>query len=389
MKILTISPRIPSDGKKGDQVLSFHRLAYLARNHQIRLICYGDIEKDLEAKLKLESLGISVSLIPWKRSVAIVNTLLSIFRRETPIQCAVYSSQSFKDFFDKTLYEFEPDIVYAVTIRSLENVRAYSGPMIVDLIDSMGLNFSRRIRNAGGLKKFMLQIECRRVKAFETNVAESANLSFVVSSIDKEAIGNDKINVIPLGIDIQQFTRNPSKHVDPVIIFTGNMNYKPNVDAVLWFHEHCWDKLKMALPRCSWVIAGSNPTAEVVALSSDSGITVTGRVKSLATLINAADVSIAPMQSGSGMQFKILEAMACGVPVVATTLGFGDIKAQAGRDIFLADTPDKFIEFVLSLLQSRELRFNIGNAGWEYVNLHHTWNSINQQFETQLIRSLS
>lgn len=389
MKILAISPRIPEDGKKGYQVLSFHRLAYLARKHQIKLFCFGDVNKDFEAKRKLESLGISVELIQWKKTVAVANAMLAIFKPEAAFQCALFESAHFQKVFQSILFEFKPDAVYAVTIRALGNVGSYGGPIFVDLVDSMALNFSRRIDMASGLKRFVLNMEYERVKEYEKKVAQRANRSFVVSSIDQKVIGSDKVGVIPLGIDGQQFFMNSDGRAEPVVIFTGNMNYKPNVDAVLWFYRHCWNKLKLALPECRLVIAGSNPTNEVVALRSDNTVTVTGRVASLAALINAALVSIAPMQSGSGMQFKILEAMACGVPVVATTLGLGDIKAEVGKDFLLADTANLFVDAVLSLLQYQELRLKIGNAGRHYVNLNHTWDALNAEFEASTIATLS
>lgn len=385
MKILAISLRIPEDSKKGDQVLSFHRLSYLARNHQIQLVCFGDSKRDLEAKRKLESNGISVELVRWNKLEAAVNVLRLTLDASTPCQCALFQSGNFQKAVQAALVGFKPDAAYAVTIRALGNLGAYSGPLFVDMVDSMALNFSRRVTMARGLKRAALNLEYERVREYEKQVAQQASRSFVVSRIDQEVIGSDRVGVIPLGIDGRQFFKNPDGRTDPVVVFTGNMNYKPNVDAVLWFYRYCWDKVRFALPSSQLVIAGSNPTSEVVALRADKTVTVTGRVPSLAALINAARVSIAPMQSGSGMQFKILEAMACGVPVVASTLGIGDIGAEIDKDFLLADTPDSFVQAVLSLLQSEELRVGIGAAGMRYVNEHHTWDALNANFEQSII----
>ena len=145
----------------------------------------------------------------------------------------------------------------------------------------------------------------------------------------------------------------------------------------------------MACPDVRLVIAGSSPTSEITSLRSDESVTVTGRVSSLKSIINSARISIAPMQSGSGMQFKILEAMACSVPVVATSMGLGDIGAKAGKDILISDTSDSFVESVLLLLKSDDLHAKIGDSGFQYVNKHHTWDALNAKFESFIISTLS
>jgi len=131
------------------------------------------------------------------------------------------------------------------------------------------------------------------------------------------------------------------------------------------------------------VVAGSNPAPQIEALRVDPRISVTGRVASIAEVLNSAMVAVAPMQSGSGMQFKILEAMACGVPVVATTLGLGDIAARPGAEILIADSPERFVQSVLSLAGSPELRARVGDAGLRYVRERHDWERLNERFEVQ------
>ncbi|MEN9479173.1 MAG: hypothetical protein RLZZ298_568 [Pseudomonadota bacterium] len=390
MKILAISVRVPEDGKKGDQVLSFYRLSYLSRKYTIKLICFGSpvADADAVAVAKLEALGISVQLIQWNKFFSSFSALAGVFDSRLPLQCALFQSAPFKRAVVQALAVFKPDAVYAVMIRAMENLPPISVPLYVDMVDSMGLNFSRRLALARGIKRMVFDIECRRVSIYEVNVAQQATLSFVVSKVDQKFIAHEKVKALPLGINGDEFFKQPVGGLEPVIVFTGNMNYKPNVDAVLWFYHRCWAKLKAAAPALCWVVAGGNPTAEVLALRADGAITVTGRVPSLAAVINAARLSIAPMQSGSGMQFKILESMACGVPVVTTSLGLGDIAAIPEQDVIVADTADEFIQSILKLLNSPDLRESIGDAGMRYVSAHHTWDALNGEFEQSTFATL-
>jgi glycosyltransferase involved in cell wall biosynthesis len=388
MKILAICARIPSEGKKGDQVLSFHRLVYLSSRHNIQIVCFGHTEDDLVAKNRLESLGISVQMFRWSKLVAGFNVMRSLLDPGMPFQCALFQAGNFRSAVKVLLSQFKPDLVYGVTIRTLKNLVDYKGPLIVDMLDSMALNFSRRIDKAKGLKRFVLKVEYERVKEYEKSVAEMALCSFVVSRIDQQVIRNNKVKVIPLGINFKNFFKVFEWQKEAVVVFTGNMNYQPNAEAALWFYKNCWGDIRQVIPNAKLVIAGSNPTADVVSLRADKSVTVTGRVDSLAGIINAARVSVVPMQSGSGMQFKILEAMACGVPVVASTLGLGDIAAIDGQDILLADTPKAFTKAVISLLQSNERRNHIGDAGMEYVLKNHNWDVLNQNFEHALTGEL-
>ncbi|PUE60913.1 hypothetical protein B9Z45_06210 [Limnohabitans sp. 2KL-17] len=388
MKILAVSVRVPEDGKKGDQVLSFHRLSYLSRKHTIKLICFGSPNADADALSKLEALGISVQLVKWNKFVAGFNVLTAVFDALLPFQCALFQSGPYKRAVAQELALFKPDAVYAVLIRSFVNLPPSGLPLFVDMVDSMGLNFSRRVALERGLKRLAFDMESQRVSAYEVYVAQQATLSYVVSKVDQKFIGHEKVKALPLGINGHEFYKQSEGSLESSIVFTGNMNYKPNVDAVIWFYGQCWSKLKLAVPAVRWVVAGSNPTAEVLALSADEAITVTGRVPSLAAVINTARMSIAPMQSGSGMQFKILEAMACGVPVVTSSLGLGDIAAKPGQEVVLADTADNFVQSIIDLLGSPDSCQAIGEAGLRYVNVNHTWDALNADFEQSTFATL-
>jgi glycosyltransferase involved in cell wall biosynthesis len=383
MKILMIASRVPAAEKKGDQVVSFFRVIYLAKFHEVEVICFGDEGNldDLEARNVLVKAGIVVHFVRWKPSIALVHLLKAITNFHMPVQCAYFRSGEFQRVVKTVCNRFKPDVMYCVMIRIFANAASFEGRIYVDMVDSMGLNFARRASMATGLKHWLLTLEYRRVSAYENSVAQRVSRSFVVSRIDKNFIASDKVDAIPLGIDMQRFNKGKLRATGPVIAFTGNMSYQPNADAVLWFVKKCWVVVKDSVPGVRLLIVGNNPLPIVVALGmQDKTVVVMGRVPSVAFVLNTAMVAIAPMQSGSGMQFKILEAMACCVPIVTTTLGLGDISALPGQDLLVADSPAEFSEAVIGLLKSEVLAEEVGEHGMQYVQSNHSWDVLNERF---------
>lgn len=392
LKILVLCTRIPAPGKKGDQVVSFYRLMHLAKSgHAIKLICFGNPanQDDAKALVVLEAAGIDVELIRWNIFEAFYNFCRALPNSYIAFQAALYKSTKFSEKVSYALRSYNPDVLYCVMIRVAENIPAFDGNFYVDLIDSMGLNFSRRVNTARGVSRWALSIERDRVSAYERNLANRSRYSFVVSEIDRQAIGAQSVHVIPLGVDLDKFNRAPINNDHPVIVFTGNMGYRPNIDAVIWFLKNCWTNLKLEAPGIKFLIAGSNPHSLIASISSkDPDVSIIGKVPSIAAVLNESMISIAPMQSGSGMQFKILEAMACGVPVVTTTLGLGDIHAIAGRDLLVSDAPNDFTASVLYLIENSIARLKLGNSGLDYVCQSHSWDAVNQTFENYLLECI-
>jgi len=330
--------------------------------------------------MALEALGVTVQFVKWRLFSALWFCFIALFDRSTPFQCAIYSSNCFRRAFDNILIKFTPDVLYLVTVRVYGNIKDGGIPIYLDLIDSMGLNFLRRRQVAVGLKRAALAIEHERIRKFEIKVAQASTQSFVVSELDRGYIDVSSVTVLPLGTNLSQVEDMRERQNGYTVVFSGNMNYRPNIEAVIWFVQHCWHQILTGVPQARFIVTGSNPAPEILALRSYSGITVTGRVDSIASVLNASQVAVAPMQSGSGMQFKVLEAMACRLPVVATTIGLGDIGAMQSKEILVGDSPNKFSEAVIELLKNASKAKNIGCAGFSYVNTNHKWDRINKKF---------
>ncbi len=388
MNILAICPAIPAQDAKGFQVQAFYRLLYLARNHLVDVVCFGEGDVDEARKRVLAEIGINVCMLPWRRTTALFSAFMALFNRDMPLQCALFTSSAFRSAIHHNMRNRAYDVVLVTTIRVLPNLTGTDMPLILDLVDSMALNFRRRVARASFWIRPALQFEQSRVARYERVVAKNAVANFVVSALDREEIGIPNVYVSPLGIDTERYSKGGAASA-PVVVLSGNMSYRPNIEAAAWMAEKCWPIIRSTVPQATFVIAGSRPAPAIQRLTVDRSIRVTGRVPSMVDVLRSAQVAVAPMQSGSGMQFKILEAMACGIPVITSTLGLGDIKAIPGVDLLVCDSPEEFVTSILSLLRSDELRTKIGNSGFEYIRKNHTWDLINEYFETSMMQSLT
>ena len=298
-----------------------------------------------------------------------------------PLQTLYYRSNAFKKRLDELLAENSFDLIHAYMLRVAPYLSDVSAPKILELIDSMQLNLERRIARESVPKRWLFQEELRRIVSYERNIGDWFDQMIVVSEKDRALIPSQKVTVIPLGADTDLFKPHRKESKEPVLVFSGNMGYAPNINAVRWFVEKCFSLIQKEVPTASLIIAGANPPKEVCDLAQRNGVTVTGFVKSMPEILTEASVAIAPMQSGSGMQFKILEAMSCDLPVVTTTLGLGDIKARPGEEICVADTAEEFAETVVTLIKSPETAERIGRNAREFVINHHSWEYAASQIE--------
>ena len=385
MKILALSTDIPNSQKKGYQVVAYNRLIYLANlGHSIKIICFESKNKsDKEAKILLEKKGIEVVSIKFNIVEAILNIISAFFFKELPFQCAFFKCKKFSNKINKFVKNNKFDLIHIFSIRIMPNLSQYNCKLIIEMVDSLALNFNRRQKIARGIKKFFFGIEKKRLLQYEKVTANKSFHTIVVSEKDKKSINSNKVKVIPLGTQIINKSRKQSLY--PKIVFTGNMFYQPNIDAIQWFVRNCWNKVLKENSSVKLFIIGNNPKWSLKLLEKKySSVFVTGRVNSMSDALSEATISIAPMQSGSGMQFKILEAMSLSVPVITTTIGLGDIKAQIDKEILVANKPDEFVFYINKLINDKFYNLSIGKEGQSYVLKNHNWNNLNQKFSTLL-----
>lgn len=381
MRLLFVTLRIPFPLLRGDQVVPYQRLRILSRRHEITLLSLYEREDELAGLDSLRPFCKAIHTVRLPKWRSVVNVSLKGPFSSLPLQALYYRSNGFKKLIDELLAENSFDLIHAYMLRVAPYLSNVAVPKILELIDSMQLNLERRVAMESIPKRWLFQEELRRIVHYEREIGEYFDQMIVVSEKDRVLIPSQKVTVIPLGVDTDLFKPNRKESKEPVIVFSGNMGYTPNINAVRWFVEECFPFIQKEAPTVSLIIAGANPLKEVCDLAHCNGITVTGFFKSMPEILAQASVAIAPMQSGSGMQFKILEAMACGLPVVTTTLGLGDIKARPREEICVADSAQEFAETVVALLKSPKTTDRIGRNACDFVMHHHSWENAASKVE--------
>jgi sugar transferase (PEP-CTERM/EpsH1 system associated) len=381
VKILFMTPRLPSPPLRGDQTVAFHRLRTLSPRHEIVLLTFYERESDLEGLRQLRpwcAAVHAVKLPPW-RSYANMLALGPLSR--APLQVLYYRSRAFRLKLDELLAAGSFDVVHCFLLRLAPYLRGVRVPRVLELVDSMQLNMGRTAQASSGLRRLLYREELRRVEALEHSADQLAERLVLVSELDRAMIPSDRTLVLPNGVVCGAPPAPDREGAAPAVVFFGNMGYAPNVDAAAWFADRCWAAVREAVPHAELWIVGDRPGRAVRALASRPGIRVTGRVPDMARAVSPAQVAIAPLRSGSGIQNKVLEAMAIGLPVVTTPTGLGSISARPGHDLLVADDAAGFAAAVIDLLRDPARRGSLSRHGRAFVEAQHSWERAADQLD--------
>jgi len=250
-------------------------------------------------------------------------------------------------------------------------------PRVIQFSDLDSLKWRQYAAAAPPPKRWVYAAESRRLLAYERRLAATFARSLVCTDAEladfRRLIPDAPAEVVRNGVDLDRFRPAGGQRDPHSLVFTGVMDYLPNVDGVIWFCREVWPRIRAAVPRVTFTICGSSPTREVTALGRLPGVTVTGRVPAVAPHLNRAEVAVVPLRIARGVQNKLLEAMAAGLPAVATTTARTGVAAEDGRDLFVADEPTDFAAAVVRLLRDRALRETVGRAARAAVEANYSW----------------
>lgn len=387
MKLFVILSRVPYPIEKGDKLRAYHQLKVLSKKHDITLCALSDIPVPAEAIKELEKYCSKVYIFPLFKPTIVWNILKSIFNG-TPFQTGYFYSCKIQKEINKILKQLEPDHIFCQLIRVSEYVKNTSTPKTLDYMDVFSMGVRRRMLSSSWWLKPVLKMEYKRLLKYEHYIFEKFSAKSIISEPDRDLIPhpeNSQIAIIPNGVDYDYFfSKNEEKLYD--LVFTGNMGYPPNIDAACFLAQEITPLLKVKYPEIKILIAGATPHAKVNALKSKN-ITVSGWIPDIRTAYDEAKIFIAPMRIGTGLQNKILEAMAMSLPCVTTTLPNQALNAKENSEILVGNTAQELATAVISLLENQELTNAISKNGHAFVKNHYSWEASTQLLENLFVQN--
>lgn len=381
MKILFLSQRVPYPPNKGDKLRSFNEIKFLSQNHHISLVCLTNSDKEIEYTEELRSYCQSIEVVCLSTLRSKTQALFALCSA-TPLTTSYFFSHALKAIIDRKLQDESYDIIF-VYCSSMAQYVEHVGhiPKVIDFVDVDSEKWSQYAKYSQFPKKNLYQLESRRLRKYESLLTESFQHCFFVSEKESEDFKKlvcqcPTITPILNGVDCGMFKPVPGPYDPNSLVFTGAMDYFANIEAVLYFVRSILPLVQKAMPDVTFYVVGSNPAPEICMLAkSHPNVVVTGYVDSVQPYVVHSAVFVAPMRIARGVQNKILEAMAMGVPVVTTTLGYEGISATPGIDIFIEDMPDRFAHKVIELMTDDKLRMTISENSRKTVERLYDWST--------------
>lgn len=371
-RVLFLTPRFPHPLDKGDKLRAFHQIKVLADNHEVVLcalshepVTTGDIEA-------LEPYCTRIEVVPLSRTWSWLHTAAAGLRNE-PLQVGYFWSRTAAHRVRRLIDETEPDHVIAQLIRTASYVRDLAVTKTIDYMDAFSRGLLQRERMTSPPVRLLLRRERRAVERYERAIFDDFDHHTIISDRDRQFIDHDRrdaIRLLPNGVDQHAFAPR-TETTDAELLFVGNMSYSPNIMAAKILAREILPRVRETRPECRLLIAGTTPTRAVRRLENDS-VTVTGWIDDIAGCYARSRVFVAPMVAATGIQNKLLQAMAAGVPCVTTEMANQALGADSS-EVILARTPSEFAKAIDDLLGDPEAARDLGRRGRELVLRSFQW----------------
>ena len=385
--LLFVSHRLLYPPDKGERIRGWALLRHLSASYDIHLGCLADEPATPDALEALGRVCAEVAVFAMSKRWQKLHALLRL-RPGRPLMLDYYHHAGLQRWVDGVLARQRMEILYIYSAAMAPYVLGYDRPgRILDMQDIDSEKWTSYAARAPWPMRLVWAREGRTLLAFERTAAHACDATLLVTEKEAQRFiqlapeSAARIDWLEHGVDCESFAPGQD-FADPYaglpgdgpdLVFTGNMDYWPNADAVLWFVQDVMPELRRHRPGLRLHIVGANPGADIKGLARSAGVYVTGRVADVRPYLAHAALAVAPLRIARGIQNKVLEAMAMGKPVVATPAAFEGIRAEPGRDLLVADGVAETVRCVLEVLEGRHP--GLGTAGRALIKARYSWQS--------------
>jgi glycosyltransferase involved in cell wall biosynthesis len=373
----------------GGKIRSYNLLRFLAKDHEVTLLSYygGRRDPDYEALLVKEIPGSQTIYTAAPDANAMQRAVDYLYRlpRRAPYAVSKFTHPAVQRTVAGWLSGRRFDIAVCDFLDAAPN---FPPPLPIPCVlfqHNVESSLWRRMAamESNSLKRLAFALESFKMSRYERATLGRFHHIIAVSEHDRRQMLQMnpacQITVVPTGVDTQKFTvASASSAQPPRVVFTGSMDWEPNVDAVDYFCSQIWPRIRAEFPEAIFQIVGRNPLAKVRRLASAS-VEVTGTVASVAEYLEKASVVVVPLRIGGGTRLKIFEAMAMGKALVSTSIGAEGLEVESGRDLILADRASSFSDAVIMLLHDADTRAKFEQAARQLA-VRFDWSRIGPQF---------
>jgi sugar transferase (PEP-CTERM/EpsH1 system associated) len=380
--LLFLSQRIPYPPTKGDKIRSWHFLRYLADHYRVHLGCFIDDRNDDQFQSVVAELCASVYCEPLNPALAKIRSLAALLRGE-PMTLRYFASHRLRAWVDDTVQRNRIKCAFVYCSAMAPYITDLAGARrVLDMVDIDSQKWRQYADVSKGLARLIYAREGDRLLRFEREMAQSFDRTLLVSPAEADFFHRlapesvDRVMAVTNGVDLDYFS--PARgYADPFrsdavkIVFTGAMDYRPNIEAAQWFVKYVMPEIALAGGNVEFWIVGANPTSAIRRLEKPPSVRVTGRVADIRPYLAHATVAVAPLLTARGIQNKVLEAMAMARPVVVTPQAKEGIDAVAGEELLVAADPKAFASMIAIALADRDNA--IGQRARRRVEADFAW----------------
>ncbi len=395
--LLFLCHRIPFPPNKGDKIRSFHLLDYLSTKYTVYLGCFVDSIDDEKYIRELDNYCKEAFTININPIFAKIMSLMGLLSGQ-PLTLPYYKNTRMQEWVDNLINNINPSNILVFSSAMAQYIKFHKNEdnnVVVDFVDVDSDKWKQYSVDKVFPLNWFYKREAIKLLEYEKYIANKADYSFFVSSHEASYFSKlldypdrNKIDYFNNGVNIDHFNLSseypiPFGNDEKTIVFTGAMDYWPNIDAACWFVDDIYPLLKSKIDNIHFYIVGSSPVEKIIELGKVGNITVTGTVDDIRPYIYHADVIVAPMRIARGVQNKVLEGMSMAKTVITTSKGLEGIDAEIDIDVFVVDDSEEFAEKIFDVLDN-VTSIDLGKSARSNIENNYLWSTTLKRLESKL-----